>query len=110
MMKEALAPQTPEIQSLEPEPMILQEGRFHRHLQIEKDQRLSFNRTDDTGPFAVTDLLHGTSYQVTLAGSYCELRLPIEHGSIVAPVEVGTDLVDLAERLMQCPNPLASQG
>jgi hypothetical protein len=110
-MKEALVAQRSELEEPEPQSISMPQGnRVARHLQTEKDPRSSFKDTNDTGPFVVTDLLLGTSYQVTCVGPSYELRLPIQHSNAVVLVEVGTDVVDVAERLMQSSSPLASQA
>ena len=110
-MKEALAAQRSELEEPKPQSIsMLQGDSVVRHLQTEKDPRSSFKDTNDTGPFVVTDLLHGTSYQVTCVGSRYELRLPIQHSNAVVSVEVRTDVLDVAERLMQSSSPLASQA
>ena len=111
-MRDALATQRSELEG-EPEPQSIsmpQRDSVVRDLQTEKVPRPSFKSKNDAGPFLVTDLLHGTSYQVTRVESRYELQLPIQHGSAVVSVEVEIDVMDVAERLMQSSTPLDSQA
>ena len=110
-MKDALVVQSSEMPDPEPRSILmLQNDRIVRPLQPSAAPCSSLQNANDTGPFVVTDLLRGTSYQVACVGPSYELRLQIQHGSVVASVDLVADVLDVADRLMRSSDPLASNA